>query len=66
MGEKRPETRCKGEIMGSAPPGGTQGMRYYPAFDVKSWLDTRFRRYLSSAIKVLPLFASPFNRTDQS
>jgi hypothetical protein len=38
------ETGCKGEIMGREPPKDLQGMRYYPAFDAKSGLDTRFRR----------------------
>jgi hypothetical protein len=50
------ETGCKDEIMGSGPPGDFQGMRYYPAFDVKSGLDARFRRGLRSGIKVLPHF----------
>jgi hypothetical protein len=39
------ETGCKGEIMGGLPPGNLQGMRYYPAFDAKSGLDARFRRW---------------------
>jgi hypothetical protein len=56
MGKTGAETRCKDEIMGRVPPGDLQGMRYYPAFDVKSGSDARFRRGLRSGIKVLPHF----------
>jgi hypothetical protein len=50
------ETGCKDETMGRVPPGDFQGMRYYPAFGVKSGADARFRRGLRSGIKVLPRF----------
>jgi hypothetical protein len=61
------ETRCKGEIMSGVPPSDSQGMRYYPAFGVKSGLDARFRRYLSSGIHVLtPFVIDFFLLTDQS
>jgi hypothetical protein len=45
MGKRWAETGCKDEIMGRVPPGDLRGMRYYPAFDAKSGLDARFRRW---------------------
>jgi len=38
----------------------SQGMRYYPAFGVKSWLDALRRRFLSAGDKLSDSFGPTF------
>ncbi|MES2362947.1 MAG: hypothetical protein V4646_14290 [Pseudomonadota bacterium] len=46
--KKGAETRCKDKAMALISTIGEEGMRYYPAFDVKSGRDARFRRFLKA------------------